>query len=58
MFSPQFSHPAPLLCHKDSKNTANVLNYVEKNISAQEISQGSSRLIKVSVKKSEELDAL
>lgn len=47
-----------VLCHIDSKNTVNVLKWVEKNILAQEISQGNSKLIKISVKNSEELGAL
>lgn len=35
-----------------------MLTWVEKNILAQEISQGNSKLIKISVKNSEELGAL
>lgn len=57
-FYPTIPTPNLVLCHINSKNTGNVLTWVEKNILAQEISQGNSKLIKISVKNSEELGAL
>jgi hypothetical protein len=45
------------LCNADSKSTAKVLNWVENKALAQEISQGISRLIKISAKNSEKLSA-